>query len=856
MRQWLLMGSGLAALVIGQAAHAQAAGETARAAPPRQKAADPTDATVSEIVVTGYRQSVQAARDAKRDATNVADAIIAEDIAEFPQSNLSEAVQRISGVQITRDYAGGVGNEISIRGLGPEYTQVTINGQTAPTNGEGRTFNFNVLPAELFQKIQVDKSPTADMDEGGVGGTVSLETLRPLGLKKRLATVSMGGNYNDITGTLAPQASAVLGGKVAPNLGLVGAVSYSQFSAASESYDAVRWASVNIDANGDGKVDYPGALVMYPRLIHEEQNVERMSATGRAEWRPSDKLTILADGLYTSFRQKYWRDSPIWNFPGGKTVLGIDVDPSNNAVRYISFGSVTQRSENHYTTNKTRMYQGGLTAEYAIDLWKLKAFVSKNESKESSNEFVYFGDNTAAAAYDVRKNGKFYSITSPTDPADVGKFTTTEARHNLINTRDSSLASGFELKGPILDDVQLKVGVKYQDRERIRERYGITRTKINEPFSLIGEVFSDFMKGESDAIHAFAIANPGKAYALYGQYLDISKAADLTNFFDVEEETFAGYGTATYKSRRWLANLGARVVKTSLNSNGIEVDKVDNTQTPRTVKSDYTDVLPSFNLRYELADDLFLRTSAARVLTRPSLANLAAYRTIDDNAKTISASNPDLKPFRANQLDLSAEWYFDKSGLLSAGYFYKKIDSFIMNTTVPVTYQGQTYLQTQPVNGKNAWLQGVELNYQQAFDFLPGALRHLGVVANYTFTNSNFQDTVSGTKLTYELQNNSKNTVNLIGYYEDGDFSARFAYNYRSKYLRSAPNAADGIKYRAGYGQLDFAARYKVLRNVRVTADVLNLLNARRYEWVYDPALTDGYFASGRTVQFGLRASF
>ncbi|MDF0490164.1 TonB-dependent receptor [Sphingomonas sp. H39-1-10] len=855
MRQWFLMGCGLAVIATVQAAQAQSTDD----APPADRAQDAANGVDqkpgSDIVVTGYRESVEAARDAKRDAVNVSDSIIAEDIAEFPQKNLSEAIQRISGVQITRDYAGGVGNEISIRGLGPDYTKVTINGQSAPTNGDGRTFNFNILPAELFQKITVDKSPTADMVEGGVGGTVALETLRPLSLKKRLFTVSVGGNYNEITGKLDPEVSAVAGGQITSRLGVVGAITVGKFSAASDSYDSVRWAATNIDVNGDKKVDYPGALIMYPRLIHEEQDVRRIAAAGRVEWKPTDNLTILADGIYADFRQNYWRDSPIWNFPAGKTVLDIDVDPTNNAVRSVSFGSVTQRSENHYLTNQSTMYQGTLSAEYKFDRWKLKAFASRSESKQNSDEYVYFGDATGPASYDTTgDNFQYYKITS-TDIADPNKFTTSEADRNLIYTRDQDFSAGLELKGPIFPHVELKIGTKFEEEERTRQRYGVKKTKVNEPFSLIGTTYDGFMDG-SGSMHSFAIADQDKAYERYGQYLDVSSAEDLTNYFDVDEKTWAGYGMTTYRQGRWLANLGVRVVHTSLSSTGTEYDQTSKTYTLRDVQSDYTDVLPSLNLRYRLARGLFLRAAAARVMSRPPLSNLAAYRVIDDNAKTISASNPDLKPFRANQVDVSAEWYFGKGGQLSVGYFYKDIESFIMTASGPVTYQGETYVQTQPVNGNNAWLQGVEVSYQQPFTFLPGPLSHLGMVANYTFTNSNFSQTVSGTTLTYELQNNSKNTVNIIGYYEDGDFSTRLAYNYRSKYLRAAPNVTDGIKYRAGYGQLDFSARYKLLKGITATVDVLNLLNTRRYEWVYDPSLTDGLFTSGRTVQFSLRASF
>ena len=856
MRQWLLMGCGLAAIANAQVAHAQ----STDAATPANKAQSAPNAdelsSVSDIIVTGYRESIKAARDAKRDSANVTDSIVAEDIAAFPQANLSEAVQRISGVQIRRDYEGAVGNEISIRGLGPEYTQVTINGLAAPTNSESRVFNFNALPADLFRKVEVAKSPTADTDEGGIGGTVKLETIKPLDLKDRLIAVSVGGNYNEITDKLDPRGSLVAGGRVASNLGVVAALSIDNFGSASQSYDAVRWARANLDVDGDKVNDYTNVFLMYPRLIHQEQDVRRIAATGRVEWDPTDRLKILVDGLYSSFHQTKLRDSPIWNFPAGKGVRDIHVD--GEVVDYIAFDSVLLRSEGHRSVSETEMFQGTLKAEYRLNDWKASAFVSKSRSNQDSEEFVYFGDATSRASYETRNDDRYFTIDSPIDIADPAAYVTSEARRIVLGTRDDNFTAGFDLKGPIFPDVELNLGVKYREQGRERERYQATRTKINEPFALIGLVRTGFLDNEkrtANGPHAFAAPDYEKAYQLYGSKLDISNGTDLTNFFDVEEKTWSGYGMATYRQGPWLANAGLRVVHTSLTSSGIEFNKVDKTSVDRTFESSYTDFLPSVNLRFEPAENLFLRAAAARVMTRPSLSDLAAYRTIDDASLIISAKNPDLKPFRANQFDLTAEWYFGKGGLLSAGYFYKDIDSFIITESTPIEYNGQTYELQHPVNGNNARIQGFEVNYQQPFTFLPGPLENLGIVTNYTFTDSNFKDTVAGSTLTYELPENSRHSLNLIGYYEDDDLSIRLAYNYRSKFLRTKPNIQDGIKYRSAYAQTDFAARYKLLPKLSLTLDVLNLFNAHTDEWVYNPRLVDWRGTSGRTVQFGLRAS-
>ena len=261
-------------------------------------------------------------------------------------------------------------------------------------------------------------------------------------------------------------------------------------------------------------------------------------------------------------------------------------------------------------------------------------------------------------------------------------------------------------------------------------------------------------------------------------------------------------------------------------------------------------------MRYEAAPKLFLRGAVARVMSRPSLTDLAAYRVIDEEDLTISAKNPDLDPFRANQFDLAAEWYFAPEALLSVGYFYKDVESFIATRSQQIQFRGETYTLRMPVNGNDARVSGFEVNYQQPFTFLPGLLRNFGVVANYTYTNSDYRDATEGGELSYELPENSRHSYNLIGYYEDHRLSVRVAYNYRGKFLREVPNVQDGLKYRDAYAQTDIALRYKLLDNVSATVDILNAFNAKTEEYVYQERLTDGLFQTGRTVFFGLKASF
>lgn len=189
--------------------------------------------------------------------------------------------------------------------------------------------------------------------------------------------------------------------------------------------------------------------------------------------------------------------------------------------------------------------------------------------------------------------------------------------------------------------------------------------------------------------------------------------------------------------------------------------------------------------------------------------------------------------------------------------FVKDIESFITTKIGPVQFNGQTYTSKKPVNGNNASIVGVELNYQQPFTFLPSPLDGLGIVVNYTLSDSNFEETIDlGKTEKYGLPNNSKHSFNLIGYYEKYDFSIRVAHNYRSNFLRSKPVPEDGLKYRDGYGQTDISAGYDFSDKIGITLNVLNAFNSQRFEYIFDKRFQDNISVFGTTWQFGARYSF
>jgi len=821
-----------------------------------QEALPATD--VEEIIVTGVRASLRQALATKRTSVEVVDSILAEDIADFPQSNLAEALQRVSGVQIRRDFAGGIGNEVSIRGLQPELTQVVINGQSAPSDAESRVYNFNVLPAELFRRVDVFKTVTAAVDEGGIGGTVSLETLRPLDFGDRRGVVTVDAVHNAITGETTPNATLVYGRTWGGRGGALIGLAYSEFSAASQSFDAVRWTRRNFDTDGNGSIDATNVFLLdLPRYVHEQQNVERFSATVSGQYRFNDDIELLVDGLYIDARRRQDRLTPIWFFDGATGLLDIEI--RDGVAEYAEFNNVRYRSENNTDDVQTETYQIGARMNLTLGDWKLQPFVSTNRSTNNLENWRFFADRRSRASYDTRQDDNYFTITVPYDIADPTGLTMSEARHNTGVVEDREVAAGFDVDRD-LGLLELDIGFKFRDRSKERRRFGRTITGLTDAFAPFSRVFDDFLTdqdGAQNGPNAFAVHDFDLAIDFYRDRLDLSASEQVNNFYDVDERISSAYASLSYDRGPVLANLGVRVAETQVTSTGTERLRPANIFTARTVEQSYTDVLPSLNLRYELRPDLFLRFAAGRTLTRPSLGDLAAYREINESNRTISARNPDLDPIRADAIDLALEWYFNDESVLALGYFSKDVTGFIANETQDVVLNGVTYRQTIPVNINNAKISGFEFNYQQPFSFLPAPFDGLGVVFNYTYTDASFEElSGAGGNLTYDLPNNSRDNYNIILYYENDIFNVRVAHTFRGVFLREVPNEQDGLKYRDDYGQTDLSARYNLTDRIGLTLDVQNLFDAVQEEYIFEERLTDGTFSIGRTIQLGVRARF
>src|SRR5690606_18500014 len=287
---------------------------------------------LEEVIVTGYKASLKTAMDTKRDSNGVVDAISSEDIGKFPDTNLAEALQRITGVSIDR--SGGEGRQITVRGLGPQFNTVLFNGRQMPNANASRGFNFDTVAAEMVSGVEVYKSSTATTQSGGIGATVNVKTARPLELGNKVAGSIKALNETKID-VVTPGVSGLFSTTINDNFGVLAAVSFQERQYQSDSVEQRRWdwrsrrpATLGTylplpDANGNllNADFYPTQTA----VKRQEFERERLNGSLVFEYKPADNLSITVDAQYSDLQQEGMEyENAVWYGYGDNEVYAID----------------------------------------------------------------------------------------------------------------------------------------------------------------------------------------------------------------------------------------------------------------------------------------------------------------------------------------------------------------------------------------------------------------------------------------------------------------------------------------------------------------------------------------------------
>ena len=641
-------------------------------------------------MVTGIRASIESSAAQKRTASGILDAISSEDLGKFPDANVAESLQRIPGVAIDR--SNGEGQSVTVRGLGPAFNTVLFNGRSFASDNYGRSFSFDLIPAELISGAQVYKSAQAPLQGGGIGATINIQTPRPLALKESKGIVTGKALYEKNSDKFTPQGFALLSDTFGDGrLGLLGSVSYQRRIAqvAGISNDGfMRNQTIGSTANGQA----PLATGVYaPR----NQNVgttrddrTRLGATLVAQYAPTDELTFTVDGLYNKFKSdSTTRSLGSWFEPSSYTAVGVDANKTvtslttNGNADFIASGALRE----------TTTWEGGFNAE-------------RNPSETVKMIF----DATWSRAKNAGGGGSYFTV--------IGVPTTysyAAAEGNGISSTTGYGTNQAALTDPSLGRTHI-AGVSGNDiTETVKEfrwntewkpgwepvqaiRFGVMRTsrdKSNVPVTSdpdVGCLYCGYPTlADPSLLTPFTVRGLGQSggsvpttFLTYDPraYLNFLTSAAATTALDlsqgrapgttaaiyartngyaatrqpssrVTEVVYASYADVDFggdfgNEMSWFVNVGARYEYTELSSFGqqrlltdllpVRTDPTIWTGTfattagePVTRDASYNNFLPALNARLNFSSNLQARFAAYKTLTRPAISDLAPTLNYD-----------------------------------------------------------------------------------------------------------------------------------------------------------------------------------------------------------------------------------
>jgi len=851
------------------------------------------------IVVRGIRGSLQQSLDTKRNADTLVDAVTAEDIGKFPDKNVAEALSRVPGVVINREF--GEGERVALRGLAPNQTKTLFNGHSVATAdwfvleqlSATRNFNYLVLPAEIVGQLQVHKSPRADMEEGGIGGTVNVITRKPLDLEPFEGALTAEAVYTMKSDSVDPQVSGIFSWKnEAETVGVLVAGVYQKREIRRDGFEILGY---------DPGLDPAMLGRQVPSLIGSalfQQERERVGGNFEVQFRPSEQLDISVSGLWTRFGADNinsnflaWTSNAVG---AGASLTNLTVVDDTIVAGTVSNPGPGGRGAVYDTISRlahsqTRSLAGDITFRAQED-WTmhLKVGYTDAEGDTESQPFVEFAAPTGFT-FDLTGAAPQVSFTDidPTDPTDM--LFDFASNHSITN--DDSEFFVYLDNEKLLDAGAfraVKFGVKYTDHQRDTDFQATTFGGFFLPFLATGcnggpcdAAFFSPGGTPSDFLKNIAVAGSLTNFFLPEQsiindaILGFGPAFDriplYSEIFSVEEKTYGGYVMGDFEGEHWRGNVGVRVVATKQTSSGFiqnaagpgQVSNAFGVFLPVTEERTYTDILPSANFVYDVSDEFLVRFAAARTLTRPDFTDIAPRVSLNPGALTGTGGSADVEPFRANQYDVSLEWYPQDDTLFALAFYYKDILNFVTDNISNEIFSIETmtpnlmrctaagggnpdlynceFAINRRANGGGGRVQGIEAIAQ--FPLGGGFGAHL----NYSFSDAKAEsgDPIPG---------NSRHAFQATGYYENEFLSAQISYNWRDSFFITFDRASP--LNQASLASLDASLTFNISANAAVTFDAVNLTNEKIEQFAGEPFRPRALYDNGRYFFGGVRLSF
>jgi TonB-dependent receptor len=862
--------------------------------PADNKAADDKTVNMETVTVTGIVGSLNRTIDAKRSETAIVDAVSAEDVGKFPDTNLADSLQHITGVQITRNVstyggnANGEGSSVSVRGLPTDFTLATLNGVSTTSSVPGsRSFDFNLLSPDFVRTLKVYKSSRADLDEGGIAANIDMETVTPFGIGKQRAVLtaklqgspgeSSNRNYPDITGLYS---NVFADGTFGVTVGF----DWNKRFFLGQTTDQNPFYPANIN----GKTYHVYTETGYGNAIDK---IDTKTGYLALQWKPMDSTTATLTGLYAK-RDNYnalvdFGVVPIEPYYGDYTGPGVDLTADANgvltrlstpAVAYTYFTqTATDQSKlknlrlnfdtqiGNWQFNETAQYSGTHDQEHLLRFLMINSAVPAGTA---SNPIPETPNNPSAVyggyAFNPGDPLQSYILNPALDLTNPANWVNQQLKDQSFGGSDTLRSLQEDVTRSFDDSVieSIKFGAKIYQRTRVNYS-----TQANYPYapypyqtavqypSWVGNVFDRYGGSSAGAMpRNWFFINPNLWFNQYfGSEANFLKAPNTinqsnpANNWEQIERGRDAYAMANFKFDGDIpitGNVGVRYVHTAeeMRYFGVDVYQVKfptgcvfGTAGCETLvypplstvdrRGSTHEFLPSFNAVADLRDDMNLRLSVSKTLSLPTLGSMVPVDNLNGYQSTDSRGNIGLHPFSSLNYDLSWEWYFRPSSILSVALYDKQIHGFIQQGFFSIVVDNHTFKGSQPVNGSNGYVRGVEADYKQTLDFLPSFWSGFGYELNATYAKGQQDAAPQYNVLAGPFPGLTKLTYNATVFYEKYGLSALLTLNHRGRYFIGQDWSGDDNIYGDARTVVDGQVGYQITDYATVSLDVKNLFD-------------------------------
>ena len=819
---------------------------------------------LQEVVVGGVFRGQSRALNQQKNKMGVVNVVSSDQVGKFPDSNIGDALKRISGINV--QYDQGEARFGQVRGTSPDLTSVTINGNRLPSaEGDVRNVQLDLIPSDMIQTIEVNKVVTADMDADAIGGSINLITKNSP--YERTFNATLGSGYNWVSQDPQLNFGLTYGDRFFNDrLGVMAAVSYQNAPIGSDDVEF----EYDLDDNGEKFLTSAETRQYY--VTRQRQSY---SLSLDYDINPNHKLFF--KGIYN--RRHDWENR--------YAIAYKDLEKAADNEAEVEIETKGGGHDKHHARLELQQTMDfSLGGEHLFGNLMMDWGASYARASEDRPEERYFKLKQEGLGLHVADPFTRFPYVTDNISLHEGTWEVDELTNSNqdIHETDAKFHLDFELpfrKGEFGN--KLKFGAKYAHKSKTKD---IVQYEYQDDYTdkygndymnhLSSQIRDDYMPGNgqykpTDFVRKDYIADLDFA-SLEGERVWEESSG---NFDAAENVTSAYLRFDQQLGRHHQLMLGVRMEATRLEYEGWNWTKPGDAQEEAGMeegivstgkqKNNYVNVLPSILYKWDVNDDFKVRASFTNTLARPNYVDLVPNVALDLDDEKVTIGNPDLTPALSYNFDLSADYYFKSIGLVSAGVFYKRINDFIVEQRTSGDYAGYPGVDFKEIktsiNGGDADLLGVEVGFQRDFGFIAPALKCLGFYGNYTYTWSrvnHFNFAGRENEKDLRMPGSPEHIANASLYFEKNGWNVRLSYNHASEFIDEMGEHAMLDRYYDAVDYMDLNASYTFGKKIKCTVygEANNLLNQplRYYQGTKEHTMQAEYY--GVKVNAGIKVAF